>query len=69
MFGSGLQVDKVPPPPPPNPYMNVHLPQSGGKFPMYPPPFYGNWNETIGVVWGERLGHFIIHKFKMLRSA
>ena len=49
MFGSGLQVDKVPPPPPPNPYMNVHLPQSGGKFPMYPPPFYGNWNETIGM--------------------
>ena len=49
MFGSGLQVDKVPPPPPPNPYMNVHLPQSGGKFPIYPPPFYGNWNETIGM--------------------
>ena len=46
MFGSGLQVDKVPPP---NPYMNVHLPKSGGKFPMYPPPFYGNWNETIGM--------------------
>ena len=46
MFGSGLQVDKVPPPPPPNPYMNVHLPQSGG---LYPPPFYGNWNETIGM--------------------
>ena len=46
MFGSGLQVDKVPPPPPPNPYINVHLPQSGG---FYPPPFYGNWNETIGM--------------------
>ena len=46
MFGSGLQVHKVPPPPPPNPYMNVHLPQSGG---LYPPPFYGNWNETIGM--------------------
>ena len=46
MFGSGLQVDKVPPPPPPNPYMNVHLPKSGG---LYPPPFYGNWNETIGM--------------------
>ena len=42
-------IDKVPPPPPPSPYMNVHLPQSGGKFPMYPPPFYGNWNETIGM--------------------
>ena len=49
MFGSGLQVDKVPPPPPPNPYMNVHLPKSGGQFPMYPPSFYGNWNETIGM--------------------
>ena len=49
MFGSGLQVDKKPPPPPPNPYMNVHLPKSGGQFPMYPPPFYGNWNETIGM--------------------
>ena len=49
MFGSGLQVDKVPPPPPPNPYMNIHLPKSGEKFPMYPPPFYGNWNETIGM--------------------
>ena len=49
MFGSGLQVDKLPPPPPPNPYMNVHLPKSGGQFPMYPPPLYGNWNETIGM--------------------
>ena len=41
MFGKGLQVDKTPPPLPPNPYSNVYLPQSGGKFPMYPPPFYG----------------------------
>ena len=49
IFGKGLQVDKRPPPPPPNPYSNVYLPQSGGKFPMYPPPFYGNWNETIGM--------------------
>ena len=47
MFGKGLQVDKTPPPPP-NHYSNVYLPQSGGKFPMYPPPFYGNWGETIG---------------------
>ena len=47
--GKELQVDKTPPPPPPNPYSNVYLPQSGGKFPMYPPPFYGNWNETIGM--------------------
>ena len=56
MFGSGLQVDKVPPPPPPNPYMNIHLPKSGGKFPMYPPPFYGNWNETIGMGKKKRKG-------------
>ena len=49
MFGKGLQVDKTPPPPPPNPYSIVYLPQSGGQFQMYPPPFYGNWNETIGM--------------------
>ena len=54
MFGKGLQVDKTPPPPPPNPYSNVYLPQSGGKFPVYPPPFYGNWNETIGM--GKKKG-------------
>ena len=42
MFGKGLQVDKTPPPPPPNPYSNVYLPQSGGQFPVYPPPVYGN---------------------------
>ena len=56
MFGSGLQVDKTPPPPPPNPYMNVHLPKSGGQFPMHPPPFYGNWNETIGMGKTKRKG-------------
>ena len=52
MFGGGLQVDKTPPPPPPpspNPYSNVYLPKSGGQYPMYPPPSYGNWNETIGM--------------------
>ena len=49
MFGGGLQVDKKPPPPPPNPYSNVYLPKSGGQFPMYPPPFYGKWNEIIGM--------------------
>ena len=47
MFGKGLQVDKTPPPPPPNPYSNVYLPQSGRKFPMYPPPFYGNWVKLL----------------------
>ena len=54
MFGKGLQVDKTPPPPPPNPFSNVYLPQSGGKFPMYPPPVYGNWGETIGM--GKKTG-------------
>ena len=57
MFGGGLQVDKTPPPPPPpspNPYSNVFLPQSGGLNPMYPPPFYGNWNETVGM--GKKTG-------------
>ena len=54
MSGKGLQVDKTPPPPPPNPYSNVYLPQSGGKFPMYPPPVYGEWGETIGM--GKKTG-------------
>ena len=54
MFGKGLQVDKTPPPPPPNPFSNVYLPQSGGNFPIYPPPFYGNWGETIGM--GKKTG-------------
>ena len=56
MFGKGLQVDKTPPPPPPNPYSNVYLPQSGGKFPMYPPPVYGNWGETIGMGKKKKTG-------------
>ena len=47
MFGNGLQVDKIPPPPPPTPSgYNTYY---GGQFPMYPPPFYGNWGETIGM--------------------
>ena len=54
MFGKGLQVDKIPPPPPPNPFSNVYIPQLGGQFPMYPPPFYGNWGETI--VMGKKIG-------------
>ena len=57
MFGGGLQVDKTlppPPPPSPNPYSNVYLPKSGGLNPMYPPPFYGNWNPTIGM--GKKTG-------------
>ena len=51
LFGKGFQVDKIPPPPPPNPYSNVYY---GGQFPMYPPPFYGNWGETIGM--GKKTG-------------
>ena len=54
MFGGGLQVDKTPPPPPPPSPSNVYLPQAGGQIPMYPPPFYGNWNETIGM--GKKTG-------------
>ena len=53
MFGKGLQVDKTPPPPP-NPYLHVYQPQSGGNFPLYPPPFYGNWDKTIGM--GKKTG-------------
>ena len=49
MFGSGLQVDKTPPPPSPN----VYLPKTGGK---YPPPFYGNRNETIGMGKSKKKG-------------
>ena len=51
MFGKGLQVDKRTSPPPPSPYSNVYY---GGQFAMYPPPFYGNWGETIGM--GKKTG-------------
>ena len=51
MFGKGLQVDKRPPPPPPLSGYNTYY---GGQFPMYPPPFYGNWGETIGM--GKKTG-------------
>ena len=52
MFGKGLQVDKRPPPPPPTPSgCNTYY---GGQFSMYPPPFYGNWGETIGM--GKKTG-------------
>ena len=59
IFGKGIQVDKTPPPPPPNPYSNVYLPQSGGKLPMYPQPFHGNWNETIGMGKTKKKGEKI----------
>ena len=51
MFGGGLQVDKAPQIP--KKMSNVYRPQDGGQFPMHPPPFYGNWNETIGM--GKKL--------------
>ena len=54
MFGGGLQVDKTPPPPPPKKFSNVYVPQDGGQFPLYPPPFYGNWNNTVGM--GKKTG-------------
>ena len=50
MFGSGLQVDKAPST---KKMSNVFVPQDGGQFPLYPPPFYGNWNNTIGM--GKKL--------------
>ena len=46
MFGGGLQVDKAPST---KKISNVYVPQDGGQFPFYPPPFYGNWNNTIGM--------------------
>ena len=48
MFGSGLQVDKAPST---KKMSNVYVPQEGQghMYPFYPPPFYGNWNNTIGM--------------------
>ena len=47
MFGSGLQVDKAPS----KNTSNVYVPKEGQGhgYPFYPPPFYGNWNNTIGM--------------------
>ena len=56
MLGGGLQVDKGPST---KKMSNVFVPQDGGQFPLYPPPFYGNWNDTIGMGknWkGEKKG-------------
>ena len=33
---------------------NVYVPQGGGQYPFYPPPSYGNWNNTIGM--GKKTG-------------
>ena len=51
MLGGGLQVDKAPST---KKMSNVYVPQDGGQFPLYPPPFYGNWNNTIGM--GKKTG-------------
>ena len=51
MLGGGLQVDKTPPP---KKFSNVYVPQDGGQYPFYPPPFYGNWNNTTGM--GKKTG-------------
>ena len=51
MFGGGLQVDKAPST---KQMSNVYVPQDGGQFPLYPPPFYGNLNNTIGM--GKKTG-------------
>ena len=32
---------------------NVFVPRDGGLNPLYPPPFYGNWTETVGM--GKKL--------------
>ena len=51
MLGGGLQVDKAPST---KKMSNVYVPQDGGQFPLYPPPFYGNWNNTFGM--GKKTG-------------
>ena len=51
MFGGGLQVNKAPST---KKMSNVYVPQDGGQYPFYPPPFYGNWNITIGM--GKKTG-------------
>ena len=51
MIGSGLQVDKASST---KKMSAVFVPQDGGQFPMYPPPFYGNWNDTMGM--GKKTG-------------
>ena len=68
MFVGGLQVDKTPPPPPPKKFSNVHVPQDGGQFLLYPPPFYGNWNNTIGMGKKTRKGKKISGKRIVVRK-
>ena len=51
MLGGGLQVDKAPST---KKMSNVYVPHDGGQYPLYPPPFYGNWNNTMGM--GKKTG-------------
>ena len=52
MLGGCLQVDKAPST---KKMSNVYVPQEGqGQYPFYPPPFCGNWNNTIGM--GKKTG-------------
>ena len=51
MLGGGLQFDKAPTT---KKMSNIYVPQDGGQYPLYPPPFYGNWNNTIGM--GKKTG-------------
>ena len=46
LFGSGLQVDRGSS----SNTRNVYVPQSThGEGNFYPPPFYGNWKNPIGM--------------------
>ena len=51
MLGGGLQVEKHHKQ---KKVSNVYVPQDGGQYPFYPPPFYGNWNNTFGM--GKKTG-------------
>ena len=51
MLGGGLQVDKAPST---KKMSNVYVPQDGGQYSLYLPPFYGNWNNAIGM--GKKTG-------------
>ena len=45
MFGSGLQVDRQPL----SNTANVYIPHGGMVYPQNPPPFYGSWENPIGM--------------------
>ena len=44
-FGSGLQVDRQPS----SNTQGVYVPTHGEGYPYQPPPFYGNWENPIGM--------------------